>query len=421
VTFDEARDALSEGYSALGLSATLSGDGRTIYLKRGEDAFRIVRQDIEEYASDSELFDVFETVPAECSICSGHMREQPVNYLGSHRYRYRPPFMGDEIVFGDKTDSFPFAVIGKASRFFSNYFRFDETFAQLSLARMRRRSYYLRHRELEKDDIRAYRYDPTTIRVDNLQENSVDAALRASSALIDGCLFHLSYLQDLPLGLMEEWPKSTPREFRLEERKRQRELSLPSVRFNADVVKLYQRGMGAEDPVTQFLSFYQVLEYFFISVTDEQLYARLSSRISDPAFSTTPRKLDSLIQDVLDHGRTTDELEMLKAVLRKHVSENELIHFISEYEDFLDERAYTKRRKIFGKEVGEVKLEEGHVFGNIARRVKVLRNALVHSSDRYERGERFVPLTAAHEKTVRREIPLVRFLAERIVIATSRA
>jgi hypothetical protein len=68
-----------------------------------------------------------------------------------------------------------------------------------------------------------------------------------------------------------------------------------------------------------------------------------------------------------------------------------------------------------------VKLEEGHVFGNIAKRIKVLRNALVHSSDRYDRNERFVPLTSAYEKIIRREIPLLRFLAERVVIATSRS
>jgi hypothetical protein len=350
MTFNEARDALSNGYSALGIEVTLSENGKTLLLKKADDTFRVIEEDIEEYASDSELFDAFEVLPSECSICSNYKREQLVNYLGAYRYRYPLWLMRDELVFGDKEGNSPFAVIGKASRVFSNYFRFNDTYALLSLGRMRRRRHLLHNRDLEEDDIRGYMYDPMTINVENLQEDSVEAALRTSSALIHGCLFQLSYLRDLPLGLMEEWPKSTPREFRLHDRSREREFRLPFVQFNADVVKLYQRGMGADDPVTQFLSFYQVLEYFFIAVTDEQLYARLSSRINDPAFSTTARKLDALIQDVVDHGRTTDETEMLRAVLRKYVSEPELIDFLTKYEAFLKEKAYTKRRKIFGKD-----------------------------------------------------------------------
>ena len=417
--FNEARDALAEGYSSLGLEVSLGEKGKSLLLKNSNNEFRVLEDDIAQYAVDSELFDSFETLPAECSICSTDIREQRIDYIGSYRYRYSAWMVRDDFTFGDRMGDVPFATITKASHLFLNYFRFNATFVQLSLRRMQGRHHLLQDRDSEKLDVRHYMYNPMTIRVENLQARSIELALRTSSAVIDGCLFELSYLQDLPLGLMEEWPKSTAHEFRLQKRRHERDLPIPSVRFDPNVVKLYQRGMSADDPVTQFLSFYQVLEYFFIAVTDEELYARLSSRINDPAFSTTARKLDGLIQEVVDHGRTTDETEMLKAVLRRYVSAADLIDFIRQYEAFLGEKAYTKRKKLFGSDMVEVRLEEPHVFGNIAKRIKVFRNALVHSSDCYDRNERFVPLTSAHERIVRREVPLLRFLAERIVIATS--
>jgi len=50
--------------------------------------------------------------------------------------------------------------------------------------------------------------------------------------------------------------------------------------------------------------------------------------------------------------------------------------------------------------------------------VKTVRNALVHSSDHHERVERHVPFSEG-TRLVEMEVPLVRFLAERVVIASA--
>ena len=82
-------------------------------------------------------------------------------------------------------------------------------------------------------------------------------------------------------------------------------------------MRFYLLGMSSNIPVLQFLSFYQVLEYFFVSISDEHLYQRLTKRVNDPRFSSEPKSLDRLIQDVIEHKRTTDETEMLKLVLER--------------------------------------------------------------------------------------------------------
>ena len=55
--------------------------------------------------------------------------------------------------------------------------------------------------------------------------------------------------------------------------------------------------------------------------------------------------------------------------------------------------------------------------GNLAKRIKIIRNALVHSSDRYERQQRYIP-TYGSEKMIRNEITLLRFFAEKVIIGS---
>jgi len=50
--------------------------------------------------------------------------------------------------------------------------------------------------------------------------------------------------------------------------------------------------------------------------------------------------------------------------------------------------------------------------------IKIIRNALVHSSDRYEGKKSYVPFSESTE-IVEKHIPLLKFLAEKVIFATS--
>jgi len=168
----------------------------------------------------------------------------------------------------------------------------------------------------------------------------------------------------------------------------------------------------------QFLTFYQILEYFFIKVSDELLYQKISCQLNDPKFKTTKtRNLDHLIHIIEEHKRTNNETEMLKNVLKKFIDDSDIIKFIQAYEAYIGKNLYTKKRTLFGEEITQAN-KTGHIFGNIAKIIKTVRNALVHSSDRYERYERHIPFSESTE-IVRNEIPLVKFLAEKVIIASA--
>lgn len=417
--FIDAKTKLKERYITEGFELVEENQGELFfkYPKRDTRIIRISKEEISEYLEYENEQQIFKTEPVECSICSTIYREHMVDVLD---YGEGSLLLLKDIVFtfGEPYEGNIYAEIGPASNLFVNFFRFDKALKEFSI----RRLYGLLSRRGTNKfiDMRDSLFKPQTIKIHNMQAPNIDAALRRSNLTIDACLFELSYLRGITLTLHERWPLREPRirPFKFGEQFNGNQLPFPRVSFNADIVRFYQRGMSTEDPVNRFLSFYHVLEYFFVNVSDEQLYNKLSQRINDPKFSTSPKNLDNIIRDTLKHRRETDETEMLKLVLNKFVDEAELIEFIKAYEMHIDENLYSKRRTIFGEGI-EVKLEPGHIISNLAKRIKFIRNALVHSSDRYDRNQSYVP-TASAENMIRQEIPLMEYLAEKVIIASAK-
>lgn len=384
-----------------------SGNGFTI---------KASSEDIRSYLDFETRKSSYINEPFETSLCSKDHFEQMIT--SGNRYG---PFHNirrlQTITFGNpKTDSY-YVEISEASLDYKNYVRFNEYFLMKTLDSIRINS-QLGWTDQDKD-IGFYLGALFTIKVCGLSETSPEKLAEKSLELIEGCLFNMSYLKGIALVLEEEFPHRQPigDDFKYEDHDFGTQLPLPRSLVNRDVARFYQRGMVVKDSINQFLSYYQVLEYYFLSVSDEELYRKLTTIYNDPGFKSSSKHLDKVIQSTLNHKRESDETEMLRLVLAKHVSEDDLIKFILAFEDHLGENLFTKKRKMFG-EFTEIRLTIGHVIGNVSKRVKLIRNALVHSSDRYNRNENFVPTRQA-EIEIHKEVPLVKFLAEKVIISTA--
>jgi hypothetical protein len=413
MTLDEAKEKFKAGYARPWFELVDEHAEELFFRTRGGTVIKVSSADLNNYVEFSNRREIFENRPFESCLCSPTYFEQ--NIASANRFAVPLAVrIGEKITFGQEGKDQITVEIGEASSDFKNYFRFHEYWVMRTHDRLR--TSRLMH--ANGRDLRDYLFMPTTIKVFGLNEANAENAAKKAAELVEGCLFNLSYLKGVALGLEEEWPKrqALGDGFRYEEREIGSQLPLPKSKINRDVARFYQRGMAADDPANQFLSFYQVLEYFFLSVSDEELYRKLSGILHDPMFSTKTRHLDKLIQATLSHKRESDETEMLRLVLVKHVDEADLIPFIHAYEKHLADKWFTKKRKLFGEE-NEVKAIDGHVIGNVAKRVKLIRNALVHSSDRYNRQENFIPTRAA-ETEIRKEVPLVKFLAEKVIIGS---
>jgi hypothetical protein len=421
MNFEEAKLTLRDGYLKAGLALIDEHPNELFFKPSGEKSkasLCITEQEINDYAEFEALRPSFRIIPTECGICSPDYREQLIGFPDPYRRRFLQQRINN-FSFGDKESGGVYVEIDKASMEFINFFRFEDAYLQQSIERMRMDFEFGLDRK-KKLTFQEVIFKPLTIKVHNLHKPNAEAALEASLPIVDVCLFELPYLKNITLALEEEWPRRQPRKspFVYGESIAGNQLPLKKVLYTPDIIRFYLRGMSSADPVNEFLSFYQVLEYFFVSVSDEHLYQKLAQHINDPKLSSSPTYLDQIIQEVLEHKSETDETEMLKSVLCKFVDEKGLIEFIKAYETYLGETPFTKKHVVFGEEL-EVKLALGHTCGNIAKRIKTIRNALVHSSDRYERKERYIP-SATAEKLIQREIPLLKYVAERVIIASAK-
>ncbi len=388
--------------------------------------FQVPKEDIENYQHSFNFFDQEKLETVNCGICGPNYCElviQPLNYdIGGIIFRtFNEPDFGG-IIFGNPSDDSIYLELNRSSQYFIDFFRFNESYSTLSFRRLKAKMSSGRSLASTRiREINSYIIHPFSIRIHNLGKESKTDAFEYSRSLAESCLFELAYLKRFSFKLLEEWPdkkketKKDPRSFII--REESNFLPIPKTRFNNDIIKFYQLGNSNDAPILQFLAYYQILEYFFLKVSDEALHKKLFQRLNDPKFSFNEQNLDHLVKDVLEYDSKNDETDMLKKVLTKYVKPIELIEFLKGYEDYLDEKYYSKQRNRFGQNL-QVNFEETHVISNVATIVKVVRNALVHSSDRFERNERVIPFTKSTDIVIK-EIPLIKFLAEKVIIGSA--
>lgn len=192
---------------------------------------------------------------------------------------------------------------------------------------------------------------------------------------------------------------------------------IPRANYDENVVSYYKVAKSSPFPSQSFLAYYHVLEYFFLRVSELLLHDRLTALINAPSFSANRSGLDKVISAVRGQDSRSDETEMLRNVLERFVPESALIDFLAVFEEVCGEKIYTKRRQVFGEQM-QISPQKDQALANAAKVLKHVRNAIVHSSDRYKREECHIPLSDT-EDVIEEFIPLVRFLAERVIFGTA--
>ena len=407
---DQARKLFIEKYSSFGCELHDKVD-EELEIRLAGKSIKIDDSELKGYAERSANFSLYEAAPCQTSICSRNYREQ---LIGSSTTILRSSIglLQTETVMGPVEGLH--LVVSRPSPLFLDFHRFSPDFLVWWHEDVTRRARILDNRTLKSLMPRIL-----TVKVVNLNASSVSEAIKLSNPIIDAGLFKIAASRRKSFNVREAW-LDRRRATLATEHQGQGSEQLPKVAPINDLVKLYVLAIGTSYAPLRFLALYQVLEYFFLKTADEKLYARLKGRIGGVGFACDAPHFDRLIQDVLDHRRENDEKEMLKSVMEKYVDEDELIEFITGYEGSLQkEKPLTSKQKVFGSEV-QISPAKGHVLGTSAKSIKVIRNALVHSSDRHERQDRYIPFSPA-TKTVEDYIPLMDFLAQKVMIATGQS
>ncbi len=183
-------------------------------------------------------------------------------------------------------------------------------------------------------------------------------------------------------------------------------------------------GVASDNPSLEFLSYYHVAEHFFEAVFNDDLINQVKEMITLPDFSYR-RKNDirKLIWSVTKRIKlqnetvTFSEQEALKLTLKKYVDLQLLKEQLTEYDESLIE--YHRTTEVAFSNGPSLNLEDEdseRALSSAATRIYRTRNAIVHSKE----GERGKYIPFQHDRALVKEVPLLRFVAELIIIETSR-
>ncbi|MET0109123.1 MAG: hypothetical protein ABW084_09530 [Candidatus Thiodiazotropha sp.] len=264
------------------------------------------------------------------------------------------------------------------------------------------------------DTIEGLLWRPNTVRYELSSNTDKSTLFDKANKAISSCLFKLAHEKG---ECWEPLKKKKRLVIDIHEDDNEDELIIPLAVYDENLVRYYKVARSSQFSSQAFLAFYHILEYNFLRVTDEVLYNKIRGQINNTEFRPSHKHIDRLISTISSHKEQSDETEMLRSVLQKYIDEEELIEFIEKIEKESKQTIYTKSRIIFGDKFS-VSPKQGHALSNSAKVIKHIRNALVHSSDRYSREDCHIPLTES-EEIVSEFVPLVRFMAEKIIFSSA--
>lgn len=235
--------------------------------------------------------------------------------------------------------------------------------------------------------------------------------------------FEFMYKTGIPLVEFLDILDMFPMNNSIRSRTSKTQLDTPPLRkYTEDVVDYYKQALASNDPYIKYISFYHVMEYFYDEVFKRKIVTDLKNKITHPDFSyKDENKIYEIAMFVKNRLRMNDEtgqgneLESLKYVLNEYVSIDNLKSRISS----IDSNAlnYYQNNKIAFCNAPVIGWSDSQgVFTQLAKRIYFTRNSLVHSKSGKNK-ERYRPYQ--DEKQLQLEIPLVKAVAEAIIINSS--
>lgn len=237
--------------------------------------------------------------------------------------------------------------------------------------------------------------------------------------------FMFNYAYNLDSSIIEvKFIDNLMRSNRLSKMRRARfdDIDPPRRIYYPDLIYHYQMAVSSDSPLLQFLSYYHIIEHFFNEISNQDLIETLKIKLTDPGFSYRRKKDLMEIVKIIENKRKPQgddfkykELNSLLLTLEKYVNFKNIKTQIEKYDITLINH-YKNNSVSFSKgNTVDLNSNSNETYKNLAGRIYETRNAIVHSKE----GEkpRYVPFK--HDKDLIQEIPLIRFIAEHIIIQNS--
>lgn len=258
------------------------------------------------------------------------------------------------------------------------------------------------------DNFRMY-----TVKVTSPQRHSATELKR----IFDAYIFNVAYNFNVPLAVADF---TDERRFRRISTRRGGQL-FPYKQYKQDLTKYYQQALATNLPFMQYLAFYHVAEFFFQSISEDEAFQVISNFITRPSFSPYRHEdvrnfynaIKKKMRDQRDDG-VWNEKNGLLLCLKRYVPDLSVLKASIDRIDSTAIDYYRTTSVSFADDGKTVNFDEEaeKVYSAIRDRIYATRNAIVHS----KHGERLRYEPFKHDKQLAKEIPLIRAVAEEIII-----
>ncbi|MDM1720793.1 hypothetical protein [Acinetobacter towneri] len=232
---------------------------------------------------------------------------------------------------------------------------------------------------------------------------------------LNSCTLQLAE-KDVCLNLLDNYFQITTK-YKLKKTQPLATSPISPFNFDEEAIAFYKLAKSSIYPSQKFLHFYHVLEFYFLQTSENELHKIIQTKLANPSFYYKEKAISEIINSVKKFDLKSDEEEKLRLVLKSSTENEALLNFIDTSQNYLKQK-YSKSKKIFGKDIS-IRFENDHIIGNVSKVIKHLRNALVHSSDLYNREECYVPFSIC-EDIYAEFIELMDYLALNVLSANAK-
>lgn len=195
--------------------------------------------------------------------------------------------------------------------------------------------------------------------------------------------------------------------------------------YKSAILDQYSIAMANDDPMMQFIAYYHVLEYFFKIIITKRAKKSIDKveclKDSSEENAKLKREIFRKLSCDFKNFLRASEADSLLMTLENYISIDELkarLEFISA--SSIDHYKSSKVSFSNGSKVDLLSGNEELIFKNLRDRIYKTRNSIVHNkANEDNEDENFIYNPFENEEELKKEIPLMRAIAEQIIIKTA--
>lgn len=258
-----------------------------------------------------------------------------------------------------------------------------------------------------------------SVKITGLNISQHNKSLEILRRITDSLFFQLDIQNGLTLSIVRD-----RRPVRRPGRRRSEadvDLEFPKVEFDEGPISLYWYARGALGmPLLQFLAFYQVIEFYYPTYSQEEARRRIRSILKDPTFrNDRDADIGKVLSAVTGTGRGYgDERSQLRATLNSCLDPVELRGFFSESEERID--FFSSKQKGLTEHKIPIASKEADLRTPVADLIYDIRCKIVHTKGEGSEGEVELLLPFSKEaELLFHDIELMQYVARKVLISAS--